>query len=75
MSNVPTRPQARVAVADAIVLLISDEASVERIADAAIQALLAAEETQPEYDLRQTVKDPEPARYVRLCGPWRRDDG
>jgi hypothetical protein len=41
----------------------------------AIQAFLAAEEIQPEYELRPDEDGVEPARHARLCGPWRRDDG
>lgn len=91
MGVVPVRPQARERVARAIFAddhPLPDDHRWEdledncnkleiyrRNADAAIEAFLAAEEIWVEYDLRQTVDAPEPERYQRLCGPWRRDDG
>lgn len=77
MGVVPVRPQAREAVADALKKKVhwAYVEIVSELADDAIQAFLAAELIDDEYDLRQEIDDPEPARYVRLCGPWRRVDG
>ena len=79
MSDVPVRPQAVEAMAKA--MWESSERCYEwnpEMEDChvaveqcrvGVQAFLAAEEIEPEYD-----RDWEPVRFRRLCGPWRRDD-
>jgi hypothetical protein len=53
----------------------TDDSIAEIISNAAVQAFLAAEEIQSEYDLRPDENDNwDMARFRRLCGPWRRDD-
>jgi len=75
MGVVPVRPQALGAVRGELHAWCCFGGDLDVGARRIIQAFLAAEEIEPEYDLRPDEDGVEPARHVRLCGPWRRDDG
>jgi hypothetical protein len=76
MGVVPVRPQAREAVADALKKKVhwAYVEIVSELADDAIQAFLAAEETKVERQAAYKGIDNDYPELIRLCGPWRRVD-